>query len=126
MGPGIEYSAVSQTQLLYSFIINGMNEYDDCPKDGHKTTIHSLHIRRTHILDTSYTDHTYHTAGADLGGARGPRPFLSSGNHSEKGKILLFANCKIQHFAFSECRKCHFRDSRCSQFGWGGHAPGPR
>ena len=56
-------------------------------------------------------------SGADLGGARGlqPPPPLS-GNHSEKGKFLLFANFKIKHFAFSECRKCHFRDSRCSKF----------
>ena len=57
-------------------------------------------------------------------GGEGPPPPLSSGNHSEKGKILLCANCKIKHFAFIECRKCHFRDSRCSKC-VGGHAPGP-
>ena len=43
--------------------------------------------------------------GADLGGGERAAP-LSSGNHSEKN---VFANCKIKHFAFSECRKCHFQ-----------------
>ena len=46
-------------------------------------------------------------------GRRGRGP-LSLGNHSEKGQILLYANCKIKHFGFLECRKCHFRDSRMS------------
>ena len=50
-------------------------------------------------------------SGADLRGAEGAAAPLLSGNHSEKGKMLLFANCKIKHFTFSECRKCHFRDS---------------
>lgn len=33
-------------------------------------------------------------------------------------QILFFANCKIEHFAFSECRKCYFRAPL-------GHAPRP-
>ena len=66
-------------------------------------------------LTTLCLNGTLSCAGADLGGGgEGPPP--SSGNHSEKGKMLLFANCKIKHFAFSECRKCHFRGSICSKF----------
>ena len=57
--------------------------------------------------------------GADLG--REPPPPLSSGNHSEKGKILL----QNQTFCFlRKCRKCHFRDSRCSKSS-GGNTPAP-
>ena len=61
--------------------------------------------------------------GADLRGAEGAAPPPSSVNHSVKGKMLLFANCKIKHFAFSECRKCHFRDSRSVILNRGPHGP---
>ena len=41
-------------------------------------------------------------SGADLGGGEGAAAALSSGNHSEKGKILLLANCKITNILLSQ------------------------